>query len=70
MLLNVLDTYAAPATVSDLFTMIGDIAEGYFGLVGDVITQITSNYLLMFLFLTPFALLGIKVLRKLINTRA
>lgn len=69
-MLQFLTTYSAPDSVSDVFEMIGDIADGYFGLVGDVITQISSNYLLMFLFLTPFALLGIKVLKKLINTRA
>lgn len=57
-------------TVGSLFTTIGDIADGMFGLVSDVIDVITGNPVLLFTFLLPFGLLGIKILKKLISTRA
>lgn len=62
-------SYTAPTSIADLFTQIGAIASGMYDMVADVLSTITGNFILCFAFLLPFALLGIKILRKLVNTR-
>ena len=56
-------------TTAGIFTKVGEIATGMYGLVSQVIETIFESPVLTFTFVLPFALLGIKVLKKLISTR-
>lgn len=59
-----------PMPISEVLTNTGSIVTGFLGFVGDTVSTITGNPVLLFCFLLPMATVGITVVRRLINTRA
>lgn len=59
-----------PMPISDVLANTKTIVDGFLGFVAQTVTTITSNPVLLFCFLLPFATVGITVVKRLINTRA
>ena len=54
-------------TMATLLTNVGDIVEEAIGWVGDVITVITSNPLLLIFVIVPLVGLGVGLTKRLLN---